>query len=95
MSVPNVLATRYASAQMREIWAPEAKVVAERRLWLAVLRAQRDLGVDFGGADPDEVIAAYEAVVDEVDLESIAATTSRRGSRSSTPSPGTNTSTKA
>ena len=32
MSVPNVLATRYASAQMRDIWAPEAKVVAERRL---------------------------------------------------------------
>ena len=73
MSVPNVLATRYASAQMRDIWAPEAKVVAERRLWLAVLRAQRDLGVDFGGADPDEVIAAYEAVTGEVDLESIAA----------------------
>ncbi|MEZ5086800.1 MAG: adenylosuccinate lyase [Tessaracoccus sp.] len=71
MSVPNVLANRYASPQMREIWAPEAKIVAERRLWLAVLRAQRDLGVDFGGADPDEVIAAYEAVIDEVNLASI------------------------
>ena len=69
MSVPNVLATRYASAQMREIWAPEAKVVAERRLWLAVLRAQRDLGVDFGGADPDEVISAYKVVVNKVDLD--------------------------
>ena len=34
--------------------------------------AQRDLGVDFGGDDPDAVIAAYEAVVDEVDLASIA-----------------------
>lgn len=73
MSVPNVLATRYASEQLRAIWAPEAKVVAERRLWLAVLRAQRDLGVDFGGADPGEVIAAYEAVTGQVDLESIAA----------------------
>ena len=74
MSVPNVLATRYASEQLRAIWAPEAKVVAERRLWLAVLRAQRDLGVDFGGADPGEVIAAYEAVTGQVDLESIAGT---------------------
>lgn len=73
MSVPNVLATRYASPEMRQIWSPEAKIVAERRLWLAVLRAQRDLGVDFGGADPDEVIASYEAVIDRVDLDSIAA----------------------
>lgn len=71
MSVPNVLANRYASTQMRDIWAPEAKIVSERRLWLAVLRAQRDLGVDFGGADPDQVIAAYERVIDQVDLDSI------------------------
>ena len=72
MTLPNVLASRYASESMRRIWAPEAKIVAERKLWLTVLRAQRDLGVDFGGADPDEVIAAYEAVIDQVDLESIA-----------------------
>ena len=71
MSLPNVLANRYASAQMRGIWAPEAKIVAERRLWLAVLRAPRDHGVDLGGADADEVIAAYESVVDRVDLDSI------------------------
>ena len=72
MSLPNVLANRYASTAMRAIWAPEAKVVAERGLWLSVLRAQRDLGVDFGGDNPDEVIAAYEGVVDDVDLDSIA-----------------------
>ncbi len=69
--IPNVLANRYASAAMREIWSPEAKIVAERRLWIAVLRAQADLGVDFGGADPEEVIADYERVVDQVDLASI------------------------
>jgi len=34
----NVLASRYASSAMRAIWSPEHKVVAERRLWLAVLR---------------------------------------------------------
>ena len=43
-------------------------VVAERRLWLAVLRAQADLGVDV----PEGVIEDYERVVDDVDLESIA-----------------------
>ncbi len=73
MSVPNVLATRYASGQMRAIWSPENKVMAERRLWIAVLEAQRDLGVDFGGDDPDVVIADYTAVVESVDLGSIAA----------------------
>ena len=67
--LPNVLAQRYASPEMVELWAPETKVVLERRLWLAVLRAQRELGLDVG----DEVIAAYEAVVDRVDLSSIAA----------------------
>ena len=41
----------------------------ERQLWIAVLRAQRDLGVDV----PDGVVEAYEAVVDQVDLDSIAA----------------------
>ncbi|WP_267489866.1 adenylosuccinate lyase [Enemella evansiae] len=71
--IPNVLANRYASAAMRDIWSPENKIVAERRLWIAVLEAQRDLGVDFGGDDPDAVIAAYEGVLEQVDLESIAA----------------------
>jgi adenylosuccinate lyase len=73
MTVPNVLAARYASDEMQRVWSPESKIVSERRLWLAVLAAQRDLGVDFGGADPDEVIKTYEQVVDQVDLASIAA----------------------
>jgi adenylosuccinate lyase len=71
MSVPNVLAMRYASPQMRQLWSPENKVRQERQLWLTVLAAQRDFGVDFGGDDPDRVIAAYQAVIDQIDLESI------------------------
>ncbi|MGB3485427.1 MAG: adenylosuccinate lyase [Mycobacterium sp.] len=68
MTVPNVLASRYASAEMTAIWSPEAKIVAERRLWLAVLRAQSELGV----AVPDGVLEDYERVLDNVDLASIA-----------------------
>ncbi|MCW2822279.1 MAG: adenylosuccinate lyase, partial [Marmoricola sp.] len=68
MTVPNVLATRYAGADLAEIWSPEHKIVLERQLWIAVLRAQRDLGVDV----PDGVLEDYEAVVDRVDLDSIA-----------------------
>ena len=72
MSVPNVLATRYASPAMQTIWSPENKIITERQLWIAVLEAQRDLGVDFGGDDPEQVIADYRAVVEQVDLASIA-----------------------
>ncbi|WP_027587752.1 adenylosuccinate lyase [Acidipropionibacterium thoenii] len=73
MSVPNVLANRYASAQMREIWSPENKIRAERRLWIAVLAEQIALGVPLGGDDPEQVLDDYRKVVDRVDLESIAA----------------------
>jgi adenylosuccinate lyase len=67
--VPNVLAQRYASAEVRALFSPEHKIALERRLWIAVLEAQRELGV----AVPDGVIAAYRAVVDRVDLRSIEA----------------------
>jgi adenylosuccinate lyase len=66
--IPNVLADRYASPQLTRIWSAEHKIVLERRLWVAVLQAQRDLGVDV----PDGVIEAYQAVIDRVDLDSIA-----------------------
>ncbi|WFE33089.1 adenylosuccinate lyase [Micromonospora sp. WMMD975] len=68
-TIPNVLANRYASPELVALWSPEEKVRMERRLWLAVLRAQRDLGVPV----PDGVVEAYERVVDDVDLASIAA----------------------
>jgi adenylosuccinate lyase len=70
--IGNVLANRYASAAMRQVWSAESKIISERRLWLAVLAAQHDLGVDFGGDDPAVVIKAYEGVVEQVDLASIA-----------------------
>ena len=65
----NVLASRYAGERMRALWTPARKVVLERRLWLAVLRAQRALGADV----PESAIEDYEAVASTVDLESIAA----------------------
>ena len=67
-AIPNVLAARYASVEMCRIWSPEHKVVLERRFWVAVLRAQRELGV----AVAEGAVEAYEAVIDRVDLDSIA-----------------------
>ncbi|MFB7287751.1 adenylosuccinate lyase [Actinacidiphila glaucinigra] len=66
--IPNVLAGRYASAELATLWSPEQKVVLERRLWLAVLRAQKDLGIEV----PDQALADYERVLEQVDLASIA-----------------------
>ena len=66
--IPDVLAQRYASAAMAALWAPEHRIAAERRLWLAVLDAQADLGIDI----PDGVITDYARVIDEIDLASIA-----------------------
>lgn len=65
----NVLAERYASQEMRRIFAPEEKIIAERRLWIAVARAQSQLGHPIS----DAVIADYEKVVNNVDLSSISA----------------------
>ncbi len=65
--IPDVLASRYASTAIATIWSPEHKIVLERELWVAVLKAQKDLGVDV----PDGVVEAYESVVNDVDLDSI------------------------
>ena len=63
----SLLADRYASAAMREIFAPESKIISERKLWIAVMRAQSHLGHSIS----DAVIADYEKVINKVDLASI------------------------
>ncbi|MEM9283733.1 MAG: adenylosuccinate lyase [Verrucomicrobiota bacterium] len=65
--IPNVLAERYATAAMKAVWSPEGKVRLERELWIAVMKGQRDLGLDI----PPEAITAYESVIDQIDLSSI------------------------
>jgi adenylosuccinate lyase len=39
---------------MATLWSPEHKIILERRLWVAVMRAQQDLGLDV----PDGSVAA-------------------------------------
>ena len=63
----SVLASRYASKEMQQVFAPEQKIIAERKLWIAVARAQSKLG----HAISDSVIADYEKVINKVDLASI------------------------
>ena len=65
--IPNILAERYASISMQNIWSAEGRIILERELWIAVMKAQRTLGLEI----PAEAIAAYESVVTNVDLDSI------------------------
>ena len=52
---------------MRAIFAPEEKIIAERKLWIAVARAQSKLGHPISAAE----IKDYEKVISQVDLASI------------------------
>lgn len=65
--IPNILAQRYATGPMRDIWSATGKIILEREFWIAVMKAQKDLGLDI----PTEAIEAYEKVKDQVDLDSI------------------------
>ncbi len=66
--IPNVLAERYASTAMKGIWSQHGRIALERDFWIAVMKAQRDLGVPI----PTEAIKDYEKVKDLIDLASIA-----------------------
>jgi adenylosuccinate lyase len=66
-AIPNVLAERYASPLIKEIWSPAGRIAIERDFWIAVMKAQRDLGV----AIPAAAIADYEKARGKIDLASI------------------------
>jgi len=63
--IPDVLADRYGSTPMVNIFSPEQRIIFERELWIAVMKVQKELGLDI----PDEAINAYEKVKNEVDLD--------------------------
>lgn len=62
-----MLAERYASAAMKDIWSQTGRIALERDFWIAVMKAQRDLGVPI----PAEAIKDYERVKAQIDLASI------------------------
>jgi adenylosuccinate lyase len=64
---PNVLAARYATKEMVEIFNPISKIIEERKFWITVLKLQKNAGLPI----TDSEIAAYEKVINQVDLDSI------------------------
>ena len=65
--IVNVLAERYASPAIKDIWSNNGRILLERDFWIAVMKAQKDLGVPI----PAEAIKDYERVKDVIDVESI------------------------
>jgi len=63
----SILADRYASRAMIDIWSAESKIRAERKLWISVMKTQAQLGFEI----PASAIADYEKVQDKIDLDSI------------------------
>jgi adenylosuccinate lyase len=64
---PNVLAARYATNEMVEIFNPINKIIEERKFWITVLKLQKNAGLPITESE----IAAYEKVLTQVDLDSI------------------------
>lgn len=67
MTIKNILAERYATQEIKSLFEEEGKIKAERNLWIAVMKAQKELGLDI----PKGAIERYEAARNNIDLELI------------------------
>ena len=65
--ISNVLAQRYASEPMKNLWSATGKILLEREFWIAVMKAQKDLGIKISDKD----IQASESAKGKIDLKSI------------------------
>lgn len=63
----NILSQRYATDKTNSIFSEEGKTLLERDFWIAVLKAQKDLGLDI----PIEAINAYEKARGNINLDLI------------------------
>ena len=61
----NPLSLRYASKEMNANWSPQKKFSTWRRLWLALARAEQELGLEI----TDEQLAQMESFLDDVNFE--------------------------
>lgn len=63
----DLLESRYASPEMAEIFSAQAKYSTWRRLWVALARAEKHLGLPI----TEEQIAEMAANVDKIDFEAV------------------------
>ena len=67
MAIENILAQRYASKAMNTIWEEENKILLERELWIAIMSAQNEAGLEIS----KKTIQDYEKEKKQIDLASI------------------------
>lgn len=71
----NVLSQRYATKSINDIFSERNKILAERDLWIAVMKAQKAVGMDISS----ESIEKYEAAKQDIDLEFIKKESRKQG----------------
>ena len=64
MTWESPLSSRYASPPMQALWSERRRIGLWRRLWLALMESERELGLDI----PPEAIAQLRLHLDDVDL---------------------------
>ncbi len=64
MTWESPLSSRYASPAMQALWSERRRIGLWRRLWLALMESQRELGLDI----PADAIAQLRTHLDDVDL---------------------------
>ena len=64
MANTNVLSERYAGPEINDIFSEKGRIAAERALWVAVMKAQKTLGLSI----PADVIEGYENAIDHIDF---------------------------
>src|SRR5207249_3723962 len=62
------LSTRYASPAMQALWGERRRIGLWRRLWLALMEGEKELGLEI----PDAAIAELRAHLDDADLDKAA-----------------------
>ena len=65
MTYASPLGARYASPAMQALWGERRRIGLWRRLWLALMEAQQELGLDI----PDRALAELRAHLDDADPE--------------------------
>ena len=65
MTYSSPLSQRYASPAMQALWGERRRIGLWRRLWLALMEVERELGVDI----PERALAELRAHLDDADLE--------------------------
>jgi len=67
MTNPNILSLRYATPEINQIFSQEGKIQLERELWVQVVKAQKELGLDISQEDIDKL----ERAKSDINLEQI------------------------